>query len=207
MLATLLNVLLNTMLIGSMLAFAGCCVWAALDDSNLMERVLRFGMLFSGALVVLGAQASGLSFAQLIANSLNSSGAAPVITGVVVPGATGIAVGLFLIRSAQASGIVAIRVMILVGMLATAQFAELYANALAKHGVALGSSVLPNISFVVGILLYLGLRLNPRDLKRGFRMPGQTEPARHENSGSGRPQVYVWPDEDQRDGRRVNPRY
>ena len=195
MLAVLLKVLLNIMLIGSMLAFVGACVWGALADGNVMERMIRFGMLFSGALVVLGAQASGLTFSQLITTSLSGTGAFPVVTGVVIPGTVGASLGLFLIRSAHNGSIYAFRIMIFVGMLATAQFAELYANALGRHGLELSSTILPNISFVVGILLCLALTLDPRNPQKGIRILAKMRSTRLDNSEPPAQRSYTWPDQ------------
>ncbi len=70
----LLRIILNTMLISSMLAFVGLSILAALNDKNPVERLIRFGMLFSGALVVLGAEAGGVNFSQFISDSLSSTG-------------------------------------------------------------------------------------------------------------------------------------
>jgi len=195
----LLRILLNTMLIGSMLTFVGFSVLAALADRNFVERLLRFGMLFSGGLVVLGAEAGGVNFSQFITTSLSSTGAFPAIAGVVVPGVAGVAIGLFLLQSAHNGSIYAIRIMIFVGMLAAAQFAEIYAHALNAQGLALGRTVAPNISFVVGVLLCLALTLDPRDPKKGLRIlrrmrsgqPDDSAPAA-EPSGA-RPEPDHWP--------------
>jgi hypothetical protein len=165
----LLRIILNTMLIGSMLAFVGFSIMAALADSNFVERLLRFGMLFSGALVVLGAEAGGVNFSQFIANSLSSNGAFPAVTGVIVPGVAGVGVGLFLLLAAYNGNIYVIRIMIFVGMLAAAQFAEIYAQALNAQGLSLGRTVAPNISFVVGVLLCLALTFDPRNPKKALR--------------------------------------
>jgi hypothetical protein len=52
-------------------------------------------------------------------------------------------------------------VLAFVGTLAAAQFAWIYAVAVQSNGLNLGPSVIPNIAFVVGILLYVVLRYEP----------------------------------------------
>lgn len=165
----LLRIILNTMLISSMLAFVGFSILAALNDKNPVERLIRFGMLFSGALVVLGAEAGGVSFSQFISDSLSSTGAFPAVTGVIIPGVAGVALGLFLLLSAYNGNIYTIRIIIFVGMLAAAQFAEIYAHALNAQGLSLGRTVAPNISFAVGVLLCLALTFDPKNPKKGLQ--------------------------------------
>ena len=194
MLEVLLKIILNTILIGSMLAFVVCSVYAALAGDSLIERTIRFGMLFSGALVVLGAQAAGLSFAQVITDALTSSGALTTTAGVVVPGALGAGIGSFLVRFTRYGNVFVMRILIFVGMLAAAQFAEIYASAVSAHGLALSRSVLPNISFVVGILLYVALTYDPKNPKKRretrrwpwLRRPDEAAPAPSRGP--------VWPD-------------
>jgi len=195
MLATLLKVILNTMLIGSMLAFVALSMVAALADSNFVERLLRFGMLFSGALVVLGAQAGGVDFSQFVTDSVAGTGAFPALTGVVVPGAAGVGIGLFLLKAAHNGSIYAIRIMIFVGMLAAAQFAEIYAQALNAQGIALGRTVAPNICFVVGVLLCLALTLDPRNPKRGLSIFRNMRSDNADDPASPVQPSFVWPDE------------
>ncbi len=197
----LLRIILNTMLISSMLAFVGLSILAALNDKNLVERLIRFGMLFSGALVVLGAEAGGVNFSQFISDSLSSTGAFPAVTGVIIPGVAGVALGLFLLLSAYNGNIYTIRIIIFVGMLAAAQFAEIYAHALNAQGLSLGRTVAPNISFVVGVLLCLALTFDPKNPKKGLQrlrrmqagQPSDSVPDAAEPDA--RPQPGSWADE------------
>lgn len=167
MLAAFLKILLNIMLIGSMLAFVTCSVMVTLGADNVFERLIRFGALFSGGLVVLGAQVGGVGFSQFIVNALSSSGALGTTAGVVVSGAAGASIGLLLLKTTYRGSIFAIRIMIFIGMLAATQFAEIYVSAFKKSGFSLGPAVVPNISFVVGILLCIALTYDPKDPSRG----------------------------------------
>ena len=74
MLAAFLKILLNIMLIGSMLAFVTCSVLVTLGADNVFERLIRFGALFSGGLVILGAQVGGIGFSQFIVSPDHSRG-------------------------------------------------------------------------------------------------------------------------------------
>jgi hypothetical protein len=81
----------------------------------------------------------------------------------------GASLGLFLLLSAYNGNVYAIRILIFVGMLAAAQFAEIYAHALSAQGLSLGRTVAPNISFVVGVLLCLALTFDPTNPKKGLQ--------------------------------------
>jgi hypothetical protein len=192
----LLRIILNTMLIGSMLAFVSLSILAALNDKNPVERLIRFGMLFSGALVVLGAEAGGVNFSQFISDSLSSTGAFPAVTGVIIPGVAGVALGLFLLLSAYNGNIYTIRIIIFVGMLAAAQFAEIYAHALNAQGLSLGRTVAPNISFVVGVLLCLALTFDPKNPKMGLQRLRRMQAAQPSDSlpDVGEPDAQQQPD-------------
>jgi hypothetical protein len=166
MLAAFLQFFLNVLLIGSMLVFVGFGVYLSISADNHQERYIRFGALFSGGLVVLGAQAGGVDFAQFIANALASTNAAGTGVSVVLSGAAGAGVGIFLIRWSHRGDIFAIRIMIFVGTLAATQFAEIYVTTVHAHGFGLGAAVVPNIAFVVGILLCIALTYDPRNPAR-----------------------------------------
>jgi hypothetical protein len=47
------------------------------------------------------------------------------------------------------------RILVFVGVLVTTQFAELYAAAVHVSGFAPSRSLLPNVSFIVGLVLYI----------------------------------------------------
>jgi hypothetical protein len=182
MLAAFLTFMLHVLLIGSMLAFVACSVVAALATDSHVERMIRFGALFSGALVVLGTRAGGMSFSNFIAESLSDSGVAVATGGVVVPGAAGAALGLLLVRSSFRGNIYVIRIMVFIGTLAATQFAEIYVASIELNGPSLGRPVVPNISFVVGILLCIALTYDPRASDRGLSVFQQIRTRRSSSS-------------------------
>jgi hypothetical protein len=161
--STALNMLLHTLLIGSMIGFLFAIATVTFSTGNGIERLIRCSALFSGAMVVLGAQAAGVSFADFAVESLSGSklfsGAG--LTATVVPGGAGVAMGWYLTRSLRRSENIAIRVLAFVGMLAITQFAQIYVVATSTKGVELGSTAVPNIAFVVGISIYVMLKYDP----------------------------------------------
>lgn len=167
----LLTIFLHCMLVGSLILFVAYGLIVTFQTSSLVERLIRLGAWFSGAMVVIGAQAGGLSFADFTVNALSGTRpAAEVATlfGALVPGALGVALASYLTNSVRRSSNVAIRVMAFVGMLAATQFAQIYAVALNARGMNIGAAAIPNLSFVVGIVMYIVLTWDPesRNVRR-----------------------------------------
>ncbi len=165
----LLNIFLHMMLIGSLILFVLYGVIVTFQTNSLLERLIRLGAWFSGAMVVIGAQAGGLSFADFTVNALSGTRPASDIAklmGALIPGALGVALASYLTNSVRRSNNVAIRVMAFVGMLAATQFAEIYAAAMSANGLEIGAAAIPNLSFVVGIVMYIVLTWDPEDRTR-----------------------------------------
>jgi hypothetical protein len=182
----ILNILLHLMLIGSMLAFVSCAVVVTFKAPNQLERTIRASALFCGAMVVLGSQAAGVSFADFTVTSLSNTNLGAKIVGAAVPGAIGLALGKYIAWSLRRSETIAIRVLAFVGTLAASQFAWIYAVAVKANGLALGPAVIPNIAFAVGILLYVVFVFEP-----GKRGPQQRKPGRLRQLLSGEVTVRV----------------
>ncbi|WP_103342806.1 hypothetical protein [Amycolatopsis sp. CA-126428] len=171
--ATFLNILLHVMLLGSMLVFIASSVLVTFRTDNALERAIRASALFCGAMVVLGAQAAGLGFAEFTVNALSNTdlaGTLSKVAGAAVPATFGVVMGRYLSYSVRRSENLAIRVMAFVGTLAATQFAAIYAIAVKAKGLELGASAIPNISFVVGILLYVVLKYEPGKQPRPGRL-------------------------------------
>ena len=84
-----------------------------------VERAIRTAALVCGALVVLGAQATGASYADFIVRSWNSSAPfAAGFLGAVVPAAAGITVGWYLVKTLPKSYNLAVQeFLVFIGML------------------------------------------------------------------------------------------
>lgn len=158
-----LTILLNALLIASLVLFLVMLFNIVLRGTERpVERVIRAGALFTGAIIVVGSQTSGASYADFIADSL--AGTRPLtfgIAGIVAPGLLGAGLGWYFVRAVERSETIAIRVLALVGMLAAMQFITLYGVMLKERGFSLGAAALPNIAFVSGIFIYLMLKYDP----------------------------------------------
>jgi hypothetical protein len=150
------NVALHLVLIGSLVFFMIVLVITVLITQNRLERLMRSAAIFAGALVALGAQASGLDYAQYTVQALSgarpASAAAQVVT-TVVPAMAGAGIGFFISRKLMSNEDMAMRGLAFVGMMATTAFLQVYAQAATSAGFKLGATAVPNIAFTAGIIL------------------------------------------------------
>jgi hypothetical protein len=72
----------------------------------------------------------------------------------------GVGLGWYFIRTIKKSETLAIRVLGFVGMLSVVQFAEVYAIAVQDKGLQLGATAVPNISFLVGLILFVVFKMD-----------------------------------------------
>jgi hypothetical protein len=148
------NALLHVLLLGAMVAFAVILVRTALSPEDKRERFFRFLALFLGAMIVLGAQATGVSFAVFAAGSISQVQGVPIgnaIASGILPTLAGVALGLYMIFVYQRNDNRAYRVLCFVSMLALASFLTVYAAAASAEGLFLGAAAIPNLSFTAGL--------------------------------------------------------
>jgi hypothetical protein len=196
--AIVFNVLLHILLVGAMGAFAITLFVTAFRAPTLAERLRRYLGLFLGAMIVVGAQAGGVSFAVFTAGALASgrgpSAAAGLIAS-VIPALTGLGLGFYMVHVYRQSEKLGLRLLCFLGMLALVAFIEVYAVATHTNGVFLGVSAVPNVAFAagVGLVLIFGNESNgkvsllDRGVNAWHRLRGQpnTERVKPAANGSG----------------------
>jgi hypothetical protein len=156
--ATVLNILLDLLLAGSLLLFGYGLIQMVVHESSRKERLLLSMALVAGAVVALGAQATGVGFATYTVDALTGArpGGAVVKTfSVLIPGGMAAGFGWYFLRIMQRSAAKGLRLMCFLGMLTVVGFAEIYAQATNTKGVVLGAAAIPNSSFVAGMILSL----------------------------------------------------
>ena len=160
------NLALHVLLLGSLLLFLISVVALSLTTKNVLERGLRIAALFAGAMVSLGAQASGVSYATFTVDAL--AGARPAsasahVVATVIPALMGAGIGFFMARTMRRHTTLAIRLMAFIGMLAVTAFLQVYAEAASLSGFKLGAAALPNIGFTAGVILTVVLTMKTED--------------------------------------------
>jgi len=152
------SVLLHILFFGAMIAFAVVLVRTALSSDQPRERFFRFLALFLGAMIVLGAQVSGVSFSVFAAGALSqaqvSSAGAAIVSG-IIPALAGTGLGFYMVYVYRKRDPRAFRVLCFVGMLSLASFLTVYAIALNANGLFLGAAAIPNLTFTAGVGLVI----------------------------------------------------
>jgi hypothetical protein len=154
------SIVLNALLLAAMAFFLVALAAVVLATPEPLERLLRAAAAFAGALVVLGAQASGISYANFIVKSLEHNKTVGIgFLAAGLPALAGVGIGWYFVHSMKRSSDLTIRLLTFIGMLAMASFASIYVVGLSKHGADLGRAAIPNVSFAVALLLYVILKI------------------------------------------------
>ena len=153
--ATVLNVLLDLLLGGSLLIFVWLLIDMVVRATDQRERVIRSLALIGGAVIALGAESSGVSFADFTIDSLTGArpgGEAFRLAAVAVPGGISALFGWYFVRVMNRDADMGLRLMSFLGMLTVVAFAVIFAQATNVQGVILGAAAIPNASFVAGLI-------------------------------------------------------
>ncbi|MFE7744798.1 hypothetical protein [Nocardia sp. NPDC057455] len=153
----LLYALFHLVLLSSAVLFITYCFRVVLEPHDSMESVLRGCMLIAGGLVVLATHVAGLTVAELAVSALSNATPLALIAGAVLPAIAGAAVGWYFVHVFPKSEDIAKRITIFIGAIAIIEFLLVYAQAIRTEGLAMGTAVIPNVAFVVGIIIYIGI--------------------------------------------------
>jgi hypothetical protein len=170
-LTTVLNIALDAILAGTLLLFLVVLVGMVVTERDRDERFMRSLALVAGALVALGAQAAGISYASYAVDALAGTGpggGAVKFLSIVIPGGVAAAFGWFFMRAMRDSTAMGLRWMSFLGMLTVVTFGVIFAQATETQGVFLGAAAIPNTSFVVGLIFSVLAFRRPADAPDGI---------------------------------------
>ncbi|MHB8272153.1 hypothetical protein [Bradyrhizobium sp.] len=135
------------------------------------EAFMRCLAAACGLLLYLGSKAVGLSMPELMFKALSTSFPVAVgIVGVLFPASVGFLVSWYVVRQFENSDVrqnaVAIRILTIVVVFVFFLYSDSY---VASFGTELGSAflhLLPNLSFVLSVLLYAVFKFHPMSPER-----------------------------------------
>lgn len=167
----LLFVLVNLLVLAALCAMLFFLRYVILEKSDAVERLIRVAAFGAGLLTYVGAKTMGMSIPELMASAL--AVAAPLsfgFLGIVFPALAGTAVAWFCLRLMKKDDDVAARVMVLFSAFFFTMFADTYAS-MATQAVTSTSVdlILPNITFVLGVVFYVILNYKTEATERGHR--------------------------------------
>lgn len=132
-----------------------------LATSHAGERIVRGAALGSGILIVVACESFGISYPQLMFYAFeHDSKFLKAVGGVLAPATVGIAVSRYCFQALKADEVVAVRLMILFGVLSLGTFVALYAKTVST-GLHTHSALMPNTVFTLAVSLYAVLNYRP----------------------------------------------
>jgi hypothetical protein len=144
-------------LISTILIWVGLAViLAVLRPHNPVERMVRVASFAGGMLATIGVDAAGLPVSDVLDRSRTSGYNAGlfVVIDAILPALAGSALSWFLVRTLKKGRDIANRVLIFLGTIIVTEFAIVYGQ-VAASGITQNKVYLPNIAFVVGIVIYM----------------------------------------------------
>jgi GYF domain 2 len=137
-----------------------------------VERILRASAFSTGLLIFFGAKSLGVSIAELTASAASLSHPLTFgFFGILTPSAIGVMLSWYFVNSLNRSSNIVIRAMILVGTFSIIQFADVYLRAVSDSTqLKPDKSLVPNLAFIISIMLYAILRYDPDDAPTPVRV-------------------------------------
>ncbi|MEI7775856.1 MAG: hypothetical protein WCK17_13890 [Verrucomicrobiota bacterium] len=160
------NIFLNLVLVAALGGFVYGLYLLVTHAPSTPEKVMRLFAVFGGALVALGSNAVGKSYAAFAVDAFSGTrpagGPIKFLLASVGAGA-GVALGWYITNTFKKNrdSIIALRILCFVGTLSLTSFGVVYAEAFQIKGVSLGAAVIPNMMFLTGVILYTVFKFIP----------------------------------------------
>jgi len=153
--ATAFNITLDVLLVGGLLVFALLLGEMAIGSAETRERFLRSLALAGGAIFALGAQVTGVDFADSVVDSL--VGADPAGTGTkllmaVLAALVAGAFGWYFTQVVLRGETWGVRLACGLGAITIVGLAVILAEAIHEQGLFLEAAAIPNFAFMVGLI-------------------------------------------------------
>jgi hypothetical protein len=138
------------------------------EEKHRLEKLIRFFAVVTGFLVYFGLRASGISIPALLLSSISTVDKMSFgLWAALLPAVTGALVGWFCLTALERNSHIAPRGVIVVFAFFLTLFTDVYAATfdLARISHEFDKALIPNLTFIVGLMLYVILRFTPRALR------------------------------------------
>jgi hypothetical protein len=164
---TLLNVITHIIIIAGIITMLAFIIRMIQKGDGKLEKLIRVFALIAGFLIYFMTRAVGLPIATLIVNSLGQTGALTFwLLALILPGLIGILVAWYCLDAMRRESNIPARVVILISTFILTLFSDVYvATFSAPKGDQLDITLLPNLTFVIGLSLFVIFNVKRRSVK------------------------------------------
>ena len=160
----LLNVITHIMIILGIVGLIFYIAYAVHKEETMFEKVILVISSMTGFLIYFGARALGLSIPAMMMSSVSvTSPIRMALFSILIPWSVGVAVAWYFSWCLKKHIDIAFRIVILISAFIVTLFGDVYAASYAvKSGGSIDTSLLPNLTFTVGMGLYIILNYKTR---------------------------------------------
>jgi len=160
----LLNIITHIMIIFGIIGLIFYIAYAVYKEETMFEKVILIISAMTGFLIYFGARALGLSIPSMMMASVSVSNPIKMaLFSIIIPSSVGIAVAWYFSWCLKQHIDIAFRVVILISAFIVTLFGDVYAASYAVNaGNSIDTSLLPNLTFTVGMGLYIILNYKTR---------------------------------------------
>jgi hypothetical protein len=162
--AQILNIITHIMIISGILGLIFYIGFSVYNEPIMFEKIILIISAMTGFLIYFGSRALGISIPSLMMSSISVSNPIKMgIFSIIIPGAVGVAVAWYCLWCLRKHIDIAFRVVIMISTFVVTLFGDVYAASytVSKTGT-IDISLLPNLTFTIGMGLYIILNYKHR---------------------------------------------
>ncbi len=161
----LLNIITHIMILFGIMGLIAYIGYAVHKEEKMFEKVILIISAMTGFLIYFGARALGLSIPAMMMASVSVTNPIKMaVFSILIPWSVGIAVAWYFSWCLSKHIDIAFRVVILISAFIVTLFGDVYAASYTVEagGGSIDTSLLPNLTFTVGMGLYIILNYKTR---------------------------------------------
>lgn len=156
--AIFFNIVTHILVIAGILSVFYFIYYMIYKTESILEKIIRISALTTGLLIYVGAKAVGISIPGLMMGGISTTNPLTIgFLGVIFPSLIGSFVAWFCIKNLNKSEDLAARLIILISTFIVVMFGDVYVKTYETSAKidGLNISLLPNLTFTIGLSLYV----------------------------------------------------
>lgn len=164
--ATVFNVITNVLIIVSVVAMIVFIARLIFRGRGELETAVRSMAAVAGFLIYVGSQALGISIPSFMLSAISTTNPLAIgFLGILLPALAGTLVAWYCLNAIQQSEDLGARLVVLLATFIVSLFSDVYVSVLANSEILqedINVTLLPNLTFTVGISLYVIFKYLPQ---------------------------------------------